>query len=58
MTDKQPAKKRRNSAGRRTETIAISIPKELNQTVNGIAVRDAKTRSRVISELIRKGLES
>lgn len=50
--------KKRNSGGVTTETISISIPITLNQTINGIIVRDNKTRSLVITELIRKGLEA
>lgn len=45
------------TAGRKHDTIAISIPKVLHQTINGISVRDRKSRSKVIAELIRAGLE-
>ena len=48
---------RRRRKGVTVETISISVPKELNQTINGIMVRDNKSRSLVISELIEKGLE-
>ena len=47
---------RRNSKGSKSEVIAISIPQKLHQTINGIVVKTAKSRSLVISELIEKGL--
>lgn len=50
--------RRRNTQGINTEQISITIPKELNQTINGIVVKTNTTRSRVISELIEKGLKS
>lgn len=49
--------RRRNTQGSHTEGIAITIPKELNQTINGIVVKTKKSRSLVITELIEKGLE-
>lgn len=49
--------RRRNTRGVRTVTVAVSLPKELNQTINGIVVKDKKSRSLVISELLVKGLK-
>lgn len=37
-------------------TVAISINKKLAQVINGIAVSDEKSRSRVITELLEAGL--
>lgn len=48
---------RRRRKGDTVDTISISIPKQLNQTINGIAVKDNKSRSLVISELLEKGLK-
>lgn len=39
-------------------TVAISINKKLAQVINGIAVSDAKSRSRVITELLEAGLKA
>ena len=47
-----------NSRGTNIDKLSITLPKTLNQTVNGIAVRDNKSRSMVITELIEKGLNS
>ena len=47
-----------NSRGVTVDKLAITLPKTLNQTINGIAVRDNKSRSLVIAELIEKGLDS
>ena len=47
-----------NSRGTTVDKLAITLPKTLNQTINGIAVRDNKSRSMVIAELIEKGLNS
>jgi len=56
-TEKVEVKRRRyNTKGPTVETISMTIPKTLNQTINGIVVRDSKSRSRVITELIEKGL--
>lgn len=52
-----PVRRQRNTQGKQTVTVAVSLPKELNQTINGIVVKDNKSRSRVISELLKKGLE-
>lgn len=49
--------RRRNTQGTNTVAVSITIPKELNQTINGIVVRTTKSRSLVISELIKKGIE-
>ena len=48
--------RRRNVQGAYTEAISVSLPKELHQTINGIVVETKKSRSLVISELIKKGL--
>lgn len=47
-----------NSRGTNIDKLSITLPKTLNQTINGIAVRDNKSRSMVIAELIEKGLNS
>ena len=39
-------------------TVSFSINKKLAQVINGIAVSDEKSRSRVITELLEKGLEA
>jgi len=52
------ARTQRNARLGDSEAISISIPAELHQTINGIMVRDNKSRSLVITELIRKGLEA
>lgn len=51
-------RRRYNSRGTTVDKLAITLPKTLNQTINGIAVRDNKSRSLVIAELIEKGLNS
>lgn len=51
-------KPQRNPQERKTVAISATIPVILNQTINGIAVRDNKTRSLVITELLEKGLGS
>ena len=53
--DIMPVRRRRK--GDTVDTISISIPKQLNQTINGIAVKDNKSRSLVISEILEKGLK-
>lgn len=42
--------------GKGTNSISITIPSKLNQTINGIAVKSKKSRSLVITELLEKGL--
>ena len=39
-------------------TVSFSVNKKLAQVINGIAVSDAKSRSRVITELLEAGLRS
>lgn len=39
-------------------TISFSLNKKLAQTINGIAVRDSKSRSRVITEILEAGLKA
>lgn len=39
-------------------TMSFSVNKKLAQVINGIAVSDEKSRSRVITELLEKGLEA
>ena len=51
-------RRRYNSRGTTVDKLAITLPKTLNQTIKGIAVRDNKSRSLVIAELIEKGLNS
>lgn len=46
----------RNIQGRSTVPLSITIPKELNQTINGIHVKTGKSKSLVITELLEKGL--
>lgn len=50
--------RRRNTQGAQTVAMSITIPKDLNQTINGIVVKTEKSRSLVISELIERGLRS
>ncbi len=50
--------RRRNTQGVQTSPISITLPNELNQTINGIVVKTSKSRSLVIAELIEKGLRS
>lgn len=49
--------RRRNTQGRSTTAVSITLPHELNQTINGIVVKTKKSRSLVITELLEKGLE-
>lgn len=37
-------------------TLSFSVNKKLAQVINGIAVSDVKSRSRVITELLEAGL--
>ena len=39
-------------------TVSFSVNKKLAQTINGIAVSDEKSRSRVITDLLEAGLEA
>lgn len=48
--------RRRNTQGVQTTAVSITLPKELNQTINGIVVKTKKSRSLVIAELLEKGL--
>lgn len=50
--------KRRNTRGITTDAICITMPRELNQVINGISVRDNKTRSLVISSLCEEALKN
>ena len=50
--------RRRNTQGAQTTAVSITLPKELNQIINGIVVKTTKSRSLVISELVEKGLKS
>lgn len=52
-----PVRRRNAGSGRATTAVSITLPNELNQTINGLAVTSNKTRSLVIAELIKKGLE-
>jgi hypothetical protein len=47
---------RRRNTQANTIPVTISLPKELNQTINGIVVKTNKSRSLVIAELLEKGL--
>ena len=49
--------RRRNTKGVHTAAVSITLPIELNQTINGIVVKSRKSRSLVITELIEKGLQ-
>lgn len=49
--------RRRNTQGVQTVPMNITLPIELSQTINGIVVKTAKSRSLVIAELIEKGLK-
>lgn len=53
--DKVPV--RRRSQGRQMTAVSVSLPKELNQTINGIVVKTTKSRSLVITELLERGLQ-
>lgn len=48
--------RRRNTQGVQTVPVSITLPIELNQTINTIAIKAKKSRSLVITELIEKGL--
>lgn len=48
---------KRSKWGKGTKSISITLPTELNQTINNIAVRNRKSRSLVISEILEKGLK-
>lgn len=39
-------------------TVSFSVNKKLAQIINGISVSDAKSRSRVITELLEAGLKA
>lgn len=39
-------------------TVSVSINKKLNQVINGIAVTDEKSRSRVFTELLEEALKA
>lgn len=43
---------------RRTQAVSITLPTELHQTINGIAVDTNSARSLVIAELIQAGLDA
>jgi len=49
--------RRRNPKGAGVVIISASIPVELNQVINGISVKTTKSRSLVITELLKKGLK-
>lgn len=49
--------RRRNPQGSETEGVSASIPKELNQKINGILVQTRESRSLVISKLIADGFK-
>lgn len=49
--------RRRNPQGSEAETISASIPKELVNQINDIAMKTGKSKSLVIAELVKKGLE-
>lgn len=57
-SSEQVTVRRRNPQGSETELVSASIPKELNQRINGIVVKTKKSRSLVITELIEKGFEN
>lgn len=48
--------RRRNTQGALTSPVSITLPKKLQQTINGIVVTSNKSRSLVITELIEEGL--
>lgn len=49
-------RKKRSKTGVNRVTISLSIPKELNQRINGILVRDETTRSKLITNILTKAL--
>lgn len=49
--------RRRRKQGAEFENLSVSVPKELAQTINGIVVKTAESRSKVITELLEKGLQ-
>lgn len=49
--------RRRNTQGTQTIGVSITLPKGLNQTINGMVAKSTKSRSLIISELIEKGLQ-
>lgn len=49
--------RRRNTQGVQTTAVSITLPNALNQTINNIVVKTTKSRSLVITELLKKGLE-
>lgn len=48
--------RRRRTSGSQMDSVTITLPKDLHQTINGIVVTDEKSRSLVITELLRAGL--
>lgn len=50
--------RRRNTQGSQTTSLSITLPNELNQTINGMVATTAKSRSLIISELLKKGLRN
>jgi copper(I)-binding protein len=50
--------RRRFAQGRQTTAVSITLPNDLNQTINGIVVKTSQTRSQVITTLIEKGLQN
>lgn len=54
-TEKIPIR-HRNTQGVQTVPVTSTLPKDLLQTINGIVVKDEKSRSLVITELLRAGL--
>lgn len=49
-------RKKRSKTGVNKVTISLSIPKELNQRINGILVKDETTRSKLITDILTKAL--
>lgn len=49
-------RKKRSKTGVNRVTISLSIPKELNQRINGILVKDETTRSKLITDILTKVL--
>ena len=49
-------KPKRNVQGASTVAVSITLPIELNKTINDLATSEHKTRSLVIAELLEKGL--
>lgn len=56
VQDEVPVRRQINKGGRTTAAVSITLPIELNQTINGIVVETNKSRSLVIAELLEKGL--